>query len=509
MSEGSKNIRTTWSPRSPVRAVIALIAATSLLRLAFAASTGLGVDESYMVAAGRVLSGGYFDHPPASWWLSWGGAHLFGSEAPVFVRVPFILLFALSTWLMGRLGAAAADERAGFWAAVLLNLSPVFGVTGGTWVLPDGPLLCALLGAALCLVHAVSGRGWVWWIGAGICAGLAMSAKYSAVLTIGGAFLFLVCDRRQRHWLARPEPYAAALTAGLVFSPVVLWNATHGWASFAFQGERAIGFRFRPLEPLTTLLGEGLFVLPWIWLPMLVLGVRALVHPVIAGYDPPSTSDIQVHRDRLLAFLAAPPIVAFALISAWSSQRILFHWAAPGYLMLFPLLGQAIAARLHLRWVRRSIAFTAIFIMAIIAGIGAQTGFDLFGDRLPAIVRKDPTVEGIDWVSIRTDLTERGLLRPGTVVGVANWRDGGKIAYALGPDTTVLCLNADARQFGFAHPPAFHIGQDVLLVGLAPVTGPFERIEPLPPTSIRHRGRVLASISVSIGHHLTAWPALK
>ena len=114
-----------------------------------AAAIGLGIDESYMVAAGRTLRLGYFDHPPASWWLAAGSAHLFGSESGVVVRLPFILLFALSTWLMYRLGTALFGARAGLWAAVALNLAPVFGVTTGGWVLPDGPLTCALLGAAL------------------------------------------------------------------------------------------------------------------------------------------------------------------------------------------------------------------------------------------------------------------------------------------------------------------------------------------------------------------------
>ena len=81
-----------------------LILVATVLRLGFGAALGLGVDESYMVASGRVLSLGYFDHPPAAWWLSWGAAHLFGSEAPIVVRLPFIGLFALSTWLMYRLG---------------------------------------------------------------------------------------------------------------------------------------------------------------------------------------------------------------------------------------------------------------------------------------------------------------------------------------------------------------------------------------------------------------------
>ena len=99
-------------------------------------------------------------------------------------------------------------------AALLLNLSPVFAVTTGTWVLPDGPLVCALLGAALCLLHALPAQGrtgtW-WWLAAGLCAGLALFSKYSAVLSIAGALLYLLSSRRHRRWLARPQPYLAAL----------------------------------------------------------------------------------------------------------------------------------------------------------------------------------------------------------------------------------------------------------------------------------------------------------
>jgi 4-amino-4-deoxy-L-arabinose transferase-like glycosyltransferase len=327
--------------------IVRLIAGTTLIRLAFAATTGLGMDESYMVTAGRTLSLGYFDHPPASWWLSWGAAHLFGTEAPWAVRLPFILLFALSQVLMWRITCRLADQRAAFWAVVALNLSPVFGITTGTWVLPDGPLDAALLAAALCLLHALPATGRKalgWWAATGVCAGLALFSKYSAVLTIGGAFLYLLANRPHRHWLARPEPYVAALLALAVFSPVPIWNATHGWASFAFQGDRASGLRFRPLMPIQVLAGEALFVLPWIWLPMMILFVR--------GFR-------QNWQERLLVWLAAPPIVAFALIAAWSSQRVLFHWAAPGYLMLFPLLGRAIAERVGVASVRRTVAGTA------------------------------------------------------------------------------------------------------------------------------------------------------
>ena len=53
-------------PHGPARAVLLLILIATAVRLGFGWALGLGVDESYMVAAGRTLSLGYFDHPPAS-----------------------------------------------------------------------------------------------------------------------------------------------------------------------------------------------------------------------------------------------------------------------------------------------------------------------------------------------------------------------------------------------------------------------------------------------------------
>jgi 4-amino-4-deoxy-L-arabinose transferase-like glycosyltransferase len=488
--------------------VFQVIAGTTLIRLAFAATTGLGVDESYMVTAGRVLSLGYFDHPPASWWLSWGAAHLFGTEAPWAVRLPFILLFAISQILVWRIACLVAGQRAGFWAVVAVNLSPVFGLTTGTWVLPDGPLDAALLGAVLCLLHALPAndqhaRDWKaagWWAATGLCAGLALFSKYSAVLTIGGAFLYLLTSRPHRHWLVRPEPYVAGALALAVFSPVLIWNATHGWASFAFQGDRAVGLRFRPLMPIQVLAGEALFVLPWIWVPMMLLFVRGFRREA-------------AWSERLLVWLATPPIMAFALISAWSSQRILYHWAAPGYLMLFPLLGDAIGRHWDRPWVRHLLAGSAALILASMAVIAAQIQFDWLGSSLAAVMRSDPTAEGLDWTSLRDSLQTRGLLPTGTVVGVFNWRDAGKIGHALGSSTTMLCLSSDSRQFGFAHSPAEFAGRDMLLLVLDPATHGIEEAkrwfratEMLPGASISLDGRVLRTVTVLRGKGLLQRP---
>lgn len=38
-----------------------------VFRIAFAASIGLGVDETYFTVVGRELHLSYFDHPPLAW----------------------------------------------------------------------------------------------------------------------------------------------------------------------------------------------------------------------------------------------------------------------------------------------------------------------------------------------------------------------------------------------------------------------------------------------------------
>ena len=98
--------------KAPAGGVAVLIFATFLARLLFASALGLGVDESYMVAVGRKLQLSYFDHPPIAWWMAWAAAHLTGSEGPVVVRLPFIALFAVTTFLMYRLTSALFSSEA-------------------------------------------------------------------------------------------------------------------------------------------------------------------------------------------------------------------------------------------------------------------------------------------------------------------------------------------------------------------------------------------------------------
>jgi 4-amino-4-deoxy-L-arabinose transferase-like glycosyltransferase len=488
-----------------VSPLLLLILVTTLIRLVMGWALGLGIDETYMVAASRHLELSYYDHPPIAWWLTHAAMALSGSQASVIVRLPFILLFAVSTWLMARITTRLFDSRrAGFWAAFILNLSPVYAVTAGGWVLPDGPLDCALLGFLLFALRALdlipSRQPWADWLATGAFAGLAMLSKYNGVLVLLGLPLFLLTTKAGRVWLRRPQPWIAGLLAVLLFTPVILWNVDHHWASFAFQGDRAGGLRFRPLAPLGVWAGEALFVLPWIWVPLILLWLRALRH----GPGEP--------RGWLLALLAATPILLFAFISIWSSDHILYHWSAPGTLMLFPLLGAEVARRLEAGAprLRRGIVATAAVLLVGLVLAGTQMRLNwvtaLTGPSF--LARAKDVAGGVNWTSLRPELEARGLLsQPGLVVAVTRWNDAGKIDYALDGKLPVVVLASDSREYGIVAPADRYIGHPMLI--LVPNSDPSvlaERLAPLfaqitvaQPLPLRFGGYVLTNVSVLKG----------
>ena len=352
------------------------------------------------------------------------------------------------------------------------------------------------MGAA---VPPLGRAAWGWWLGAGLCAGVALFSKYSAALTIAGAIVFLLTTPDGRRWLRHPHPYAAGLLALVLFSPVLAWNAGHGWASLLFQAGRAGSGKLYPFGPVTTLLGEALFILPWIWLPLVACGVAALRRgPQDSGR-------------WLLACLAVPPVLVFAVISLHS--HVLFHWAAPGYLMLFPLLGEAVARRRrNSRMVRGALVATAVTVTLGAVLVASEVRFNWLPEVFEDFaLGKDPDLDAVDWTSLRTDLAARGMLgRPGLVVAATRWHDAGKIDYALGGQATVICLGADPREYGLVASAADHAGEDAVIVAprttLAQATAQFgtafDTLEALPDAMVRHAGRPAMLLPLFMGRRL-------
>jgi 4-amino-4-deoxy-L-arabinose transferase-like glycosyltransferase len=471
-------------------------------RLVFAGCTGLGIDESYMIAASHSFDASYFDHPLASWWLELAARAVTGSAAPIMVRLPFVALSALSSWLIYAITARLFAARAAFWAVAAYSISPVFSLAFGCWVLPDGPLDAALLAFLYALIRALGLPSAKpeprWWLAAGVFAGLALLSKYNAAMVLAGAALAVLTDKAARQELRRPGPWVAVAVAVLMFTPVLYWNTTHGWASFHYQGGRATGVRLRPLMPLSIWGGEALFLLPWLWLPMVWLMLRAFARGPVE------------RRGWLLAWAAVIPVVLFAVVGLWSSTRILYHWATPGYLMLFPLLGnwaQDFRPRLRDNVALISAGLLGTAALCITAEL--SLGFIPNLDRTFA-PGKSPLLQVVDWDSIATQIP------PGVdAVAAQKWFDAGKIGYALRDEhLPVTVFGPEPHQFAFSAPPSSLLGKNILVIAMpgstsataAKFAGDFKSFVPGPALTEMHRGDVLLVIPTFIGTDLIKAP---
>lgn len=445
------------------RLSIRVIAIATALRLSVAALLPLGVDESYAVVVSRQLSLSYFDHPPAVFWISHAAA-LFSGESPIAQRWPFVLLFALTCWMLYRLTERLFDARAGLWTVTVAQLIPVFSLSSGSWVLPDGPLLCGSAGAALALSFAipvgadsqagsVSENRWPMWLAVGVALGIAGLSKYHAALLGAGVAVFMLTDPTARRWITRPQPWIAALIAILCVAPVFIWNAQHDWISFRFQSGRAAGHG----NPLTALgqniAGQAGYLLPWFWVPLVVLLARGL------RSGP---------RDRATWFcccLGAAPVIVFTLASL-GGRAGLPHWPAPGFFMLLPLLGAAIA-RWELRapeTAHRRMRLAAAVYAVLLAIVVSHASTGWIARLVPSLRRADPAFELIEYRSLRDTLLQSGLLQPARFVVTTDWIRGAKIGYALGHSRPVLLFNDDGRHFPYASDPRPLIGASGLLL---------------------------------------------
>jgi len=494
-----------WADRREARVqVLALICIFTVLRLIEAVVMGLGTDESYTVAVARDLHLSYFDHPPVHYWLVHFLSPVLGYGRGS--RVPFILLFAGSTWLMFRLGRRLFGERAGVWAAVALSLTGFFSVAAGDWVLPDGPLIFFLLAAANALAdgwfadadaprHPL--RTWLW---AGLWIGLAALSKYQAALFCVGLGLYLLSEKDRRRDLLTPGPYLAAILTLLVLTPVLVWNTQHHFASFAFQGARGVPNKLHPTGPLEALGGQAALLLPWLFVPAVIVAWRA----VRSGPSNP--------RAWFCLMLAAPAVILFTL-EPLIGPKSLPHWSMPGWLFMFPLIGvwAAQASEAGKRWPRRWVIISAA-ILIVVGGLALdEAAIGWLGPTFPKQFKKgDPTAEAIEWSGLKDGLARQGLLAPGQFVVAVKWNEAGKIDEALKGDPPVYVFSNDPREFAFRGDPAALVGHDALIIGrpdsikghMAEVSRYFQSTTVAAPVAIGRGGRDEIDLAVVRAHNL-------
>ncbi|MFZ0813461.1 MAG: glycosyltransferase family 39 protein [Bradyrhizobium sp.] len=346
-----------------VRNTALTVAALVLLRLVGAAWTPLTFDEAYYWIWSKHLALGYYDHPPGVALVIRLGTMIAG-DTEFGVRLVSILLALPMSFAVYRTAEILfGGQRVAATATILLNVT-LMAAVGTMIVTPDSPLLVASSFVLFFLAKVLeSGRG-AWWLAVGAAAGAALASKYTAMFFGPAILIWLISSPKLRTWLVSPWLYLGGLVALIVFSPVILWNADHGWVSFIKQLGRSEVVQFKPgfigeliptqiafATPLVFILGAmGLYALAR--REGGALAARALINAMFWTI----TLYFLWHslHARVEANWFAPVYPAFAIAAAvaanltrWEPrpQRVVnfcLRWASPvGILMFAALIVQA------------------------------------------------------------------------------------------------------------------------------------------------------------------------
>jgi len=405
---------------------LAAITTLCALRLIAGALLPLSSDEAYYWLWSRHLAAGYFDHPPAVAYLIRLGTILF-ADTSFGVRVVGILLSFVASWFVWRTGAILGrDEKVGAQACLFFNLTMMLTVETLA-ATPDAPSIAAAATFCWALAKIAQTQNGRWWIIAGLAAGLGLLSKYTVLFLGLGTCAWLVACPPMRHWLRSPWPYLGGLLAFLLFLPNLWWNATHGWATFAFQFGRIVGEQFT-LRFLFEFVGaQAILATPFI----LLLGVMGL--------------SAAHRRDERAALIPAVLWVSIAYF-CWHSlhQRVQGNWPS----FLYPLLSVAAAIAAQRTdwsgwraWLARWSARLAIPVAIVLLSAGYAQA--LLG--LVPMGRNDPLAR---------------LLAVGFPEVAAKVQMLRQTAHADVILTTDYASAAWFRFYAPAHPPVVQIGED-------------------------------------------------
>jgi len=344
---------------------IGIIAYAFVLRLVYLGSVELLPEEAYYWNYSRHLDIGYLDHPPMVAWLIKLGTAAFG-QSEFGVRAGALCCGVITSVFTYRLTRNLFDEATALAAVALAQALPFF-FASGLLMTPDAPLTAAWAASLYYLERAlVAGRSSAWWR-AGVSLGIGAISKYSIGLLVPVTLSFMLWDRRSRHWWRRRQPYAAALLAFAIFSPVILWNAQHEWASFVFQTSRRLAEA--PRFALHKLAASALILIT----PTGVLAVAAGLMGGSARGNVEANAGGDAARRRLFIGLGVlVPLTVFAFFSLRHEVKLDWTgapWTAALPLMAAGMISTGAASSGFRAWLRAAWAPTLV-TMLLIYGAG-------------------------------------------------------------------------------------------------------------------------------------------
>jgi len=418
-----------------------VLIAITVLRLVLIARIGPTNDEAYYWLWSRHPALSYYDHPPMVALVISVFTSLFGTSAFSLhlSGLFFMTLFAVLVYLWAR---EMFPSQGVEWGVLSLMLAPIFFL-GSLVISPDAVMSVFWVAASWAVYRALKTRLSYYWYLSGIAVGLGVLSKYVMFLVAAQVFLYLIFSERDRFWLKRKEPYAFMLIAILMFLPVLIWNASHDWASFSFQAVERHSVHFSALRFLRYILVQMLHISPVAW----VLAMVSFYFLWRKGFFE------KKWEMKYLFFISFPVVMFFSSLSFFST--VLSHWPAFGYAGGLMALPAAVKSDRRCGFLLR---LNALLCLAI-AGLYMSHIF------YPVIdMKKDPTDDLFGWDAVAKEVkTALAALNDDTFLLCERYETGSQLAFSMRGEVYVLSP-LRTTGFRFWQDEGSLVGRDALYV---------------------------------------------
>lgn len=412
--------------RSLPKNLLILLLISFVVRAFFAGWIELGNDEVYYWTYALFPDWSHFDHPPMVGWV----IQLFSLnllfESELFLRLSSVVLMTANTLIIFLIGRKIADDKTGYYAALLYTASIYAFVITGIFILPDTPQNFFWFLSLYSFIAAFDGDKKPvqnrWMLLAGLFTGLGIISKYTSVfLWLGAGLYILFYDRK---WLQKWSLYLAIFISIILLTPVIWWNVQNDFISFSFQSERVNLFdgSLRPDLFFTELAGQILYNNP-INFVLIILGLMATFR---------SKLQLPAKTQKLLLLMALPLIGVFLFFSLF--RATLPHWTSPGYNILILLAASRLATtqKISQTNIPRSIKAALILLGIILLLASLQIKFALLpipdNNAYHKLGNNDVTLDMFGWRSLETPFkeaisqrVENGEMPDNAAIVAENW----------------------------------------------------------------------------------------
>lgn len=304
--------------------VLAALAALRVLYIIYA-PFDVSPDEAHYWEWSRRLGLSYYSKGPLVAYVIAFFTGIFGDSA-FGIRIGAVVFSAIGSYVVYMLGRDLfGSSKTGFYAAVLLNITPIFAI-GSTLMTTDVLFIFFWALSVWCAHKAIEEKKGLWWYMTGLAVGVGFLAKYTMALYAPCLILFLLLSRQEKYWFKRPEPYIGGLISLVAVTPVIIWNIRHGQVTIrhtmgqAHMGSSALSMA-GPFDFLLTQTG--------LLTPLIFIGLAyGLVRCAQVGFK-------EKKSGLILAFFTGAPLFLFFLFKSLHG-KVQGNWAVASYITAFP-----------------------------------------------------------------------------------------------------------------------------------------------------------------------------